>query len=86
MESDLLSGAHRKVYERLFQHPLPHNLRWLELWSMLSALPSATAIEEKDGKLKVTRNGHAIVLHRPRGKDLADKKELMQVRHFLERS
>ena len=26
------------------------------------------------------------MLHRPRGKDLADKKELMQVRHFLERS
>jgi hypothetical protein len=26
------------------------------------------------------------MLHRPRGKDLADKKELIQVRHFLERS
>lgn len=27
-----------------------------------------------------------VTLHRPRGKDLADKQELMQVRHFLERS
>jgi hypothetical protein len=35
---------------------------------------------------KITRNGQTLVLHRPRGKDLADKKELMQVRHFLERS
>ena len=27
-----------------------------------------------------------LVLHRPRGKDLADKRELMQIRNFLERS
>ena len=46
----------------------------------------ATAIEEKDGKLKVTRNGHTIVLHRPRGKELADENELMQIRHFLQQS
>ncbi len=32
------------------------------------------------------RNGHALMLHRPRGKDLADKEELTQIRHFLERS
>jgi hypothetical protein len=85
MESGL-SGTHQKVHDRLFQHPLPHNLQWRELWSMLGALPSANAIEEKDGKLKVTRNGHTIVLHRPRGKDLADESELMQIRHFLQQS
>ena len=85
MESEL-SGTHQKVHDQLFQHPLPHNLQWRELWSMLSALPMATAIEEKDGKLKVTRNGHTIVLHRPRGKDLADESELMQIRHFLQQS
>ena len=85
MESDL-SGAHQKVHDQLFQHPLPHNLRWREVWSMLSALPATTAIEEKDGKLKVARNGHTIVLHHPRGKDLADEGELMQLRHFLQQS
>jgi len=85
MESDL-SGAHQKVHDQLFQHALPHNLQWREVWSMLSALPMATAIEEKDGKVKVIRNGHTIVLHRPRGKDLADESELMQIRHFLQQS
>ena len=53
---------------------------------MLSAMKDAEAIEEGNGNLKVTRNGQTLVLHRPRGKDLADKKELMHVRHFLERS
>jgi hypothetical protein len=85
MESQL-SGTHQKIYERVFQHPLPHNLQWREVWSMLGAMPDADAVEEDNGNLKVVRNGQTLMLHRPRGKDLADKKELMQIRHFLERS
>jgi hypothetical protein len=81
-----LSGAHQKVYERVFQHPMPHNLQWREVWSMLAAMPASAAVEDDNGNLKVTRNGQTLMLHRPRGKDLADKRELMQVRHFLERS
>jgi len=53
---------------------------------MLESMGDAQAVEETNGTLKVTRNGQTLVLHRPRGKDLADKKELMQIRHFLERS
>jgi hypothetical protein len=81
-----LSGPHQKTYQHIFQHPMPHNLQWREVWSMLGAIPDAKAVEESNGNLKVTRNGQTLVLHRPRGKDLADKQELMQVRHFLERS
>lgn len=85
MESQL-SGTHQKVYQRVFEHPMPHNLQWREVWSMLGAIDGADAVEEANGTLKVTRNGQKLALHRPRGKDLADKKELMQIRHFLERS
>ena len=85
MESNL-SGTHQIIHERLFRHPLPHNLRWQELRSMLIALPAANAIDETSGKLKVTRNGHTIVLHRPRGKESVDEDALMQIRHFLEQS
>ena len=85
MESEL-SGTHQKVYDRLFQHPLSHNLEWRELSSMLGALPATTTTEETNGKLKVTRNGHTIVLRRPHGNDLADAEEVMQIRHFLEES
>jgi hypothetical protein len=82
----LMSGSHRKTYEQVFQHPLPHNLQWREVWSMLSSMFGSDAIADDKGHLKVNRNGQSLILHRPRGKDLADKKELMQVRHFLERS
>jgi hypothetical protein len=85
MESQL-SGSHQKTYDRVFQHPMPHNLQWREVWSMLEAIPDANAVADDKGNLKASRNGQMLVLHRPRGKDLADKKELMQVRHFLERS
>ena len=81
-----LSGDHRKTYQTLFQHPIPHNLQWREVWSMLGAIKDAQAIDDDKGGLKVTRNGQTLTLRRPRGKDLADKQELMQVRHFLERS
>src|SRR5580658_9529272 len=85
MESQL-TGSHEKVYHRVFQHPMPHNLQWREVWSMLEAIPDANAVADDKGNLKASRNGQTLTLHRPRGKDLADKKELMQVRHFLERS
>jgi hypothetical protein len=81
-----LSGPHQKVYQHIFQHPMPHNLQWRDVWSMLNSLPDATATEDDNRNIKVSRNGQTLSLHRPRGKDLADKQELMQVRHFLERS
>ena len=42
--------------------------------------------QEPNGHLKVTRNGQTMVLHPPRTKDFADADELMDLRHFLERS
>jgi hypothetical protein len=81
-----LSGPHQKVYQHIFQHPMPHNLQWREVWAMLNAMKDAKAVEDDKGELKVSRNGQTLILHRPKTKDLADKKELMQIRHFLERS
>jgi hypothetical protein len=81
-----LSGTHQKTYQHVFQHPMPHNLQWREVWAMLSAMPDVEAVEDERGNLKVKRNGQTLVLHHPRNKDLADKKELMHIRHFLERS
>lgn len=81
-----LTGTHEKIYQRLFQHPMQHNLQWKDVHSMLNAMADVQVVEDNSGNLKITRNDQSLVLHRPRGKDLADKRELMQVRHFLERS
>ncbi len=83
MESQL-TGTHRHAYDALFQRPVARNLHWRDVWSMLGVI--ATAVEGQNGNLKVTRNGQTLTLHRPSGKDLADAKEVMQIRNFLERS
>ena len=81
-----LTGPHRSAYDALFRQTMPRDLRWEDVWSMLGAMGGVEAVQEAGGTLKVKRNGRSLVLHRARGKELADAKELTQVRNFLERS
>ena len=81
-----LSGSHRKTYDHLFAHPMPQNLDWRDVLSMLTAMPDANVVEEHDGHVKLTRAGETLTLHRPRGKDFSDKAELTSLKHFLERT
>ena len=80
-----LTGSHRQTYESVFQHPIARNLAWRDVRSMLGAFDGVEQ-EERDGTLKVKRNGHCLVLHRPYRKNIADVGELMQIRRFLEHS
>ncbi len=79
-----LTGSHLRTYNRIFQHPISHNLDWRDVLSLLAKLGEVT--EEHNGNLKVTRNGQVLVLHAPRTKDVAEMDELMSLRHFLEHS
>lgn len=79
-----LSSAHLRTYERIFQHPISHNLEWREVRSLLAEL--GQVVDEPNGKSTVTRNGHTLVLHRPHTKDVTETDELMKIRHFLEQS
>lgn len=79
-----LTGSHLRTYKTIFRHPVSHNLEWRAVRSLLENLGHVA--EEPNGNLKVTRNGHLLVLHPPRSKDVAEIDELMALRHFLERS
>ena len=79
-----MSRVHQTTYNAVFQHPIARNLQWHDLRSMLNAITDVT--EEHNGNLKFTRNGEVLTLHPPQHKDLSDVQELMQIRHFLERS
>jgi hypothetical protein len=79
-----LKGTHLRTYEKLFQHPVSHNLEWREVLTMLGRL--GQVIEEPNGHVAISRNGHTLSLHRSHSKDITDVHELMEIRHFLERS
>jgi hypothetical protein len=81
-----LTGPQQTTYDALFRQAVPRDLRWDDVWSMLGSIEGLEAVAESSGTLKLKRNGLSLVLRRPRGKELADAKELTQVRNFLERS
>src|ERR1700677_4397338 len=74
-----LSSSHLRTYNRIFQHPISHNLDWRDVHSLLSAMAEVT--EEHNGNLKVTRNGEVLVLHASRTKEVAEMDEVMTLRH-----
>ncbi len=79
-----MSKVHQTTYNAVFQHPIARNLQWLDVRSLLNAITDVT--EEHNGNLKFARNGEVLTLHPPQHKDVSDLEELMQIRHFLERS
>jgi len=79
-----LTGSHLRAYNAIFQHPAAHNLEWREVRALFEHL--AEVVEQPNGNLRITRNGHVMVLRPPRTKDVAEIGELMILRRFLQRS
>jgi len=52
--------------------------------SMLNSISEVE--EEHNGNLRFTRNGETLTIHPSKHKDLSNIHELMEIRHFLERS
>ncbi len=79
-----LTSSHQRTFDRIFQHPISHNLEWRDVHALLAEMGQVA--KEHNGSLKVTRNGQTLVLHPTSSKDVAEVDEVMSLRHFLERS
>ena len=79
-----LTNSHQRTFDRIFQHPISHNLEWRDVHALLGEMGDVT--KEHNGSLKVTRNGQTLVLHPTSKKDVTEMDEVMALRHFLERS
>lgn len=79
-----LTGSHRRTYESILRHPIAHNLEWHDVYALFRQIGRVD--EEPNGSLKVTRNGHTLVLHPARTKDVSTTDEIMALRHFLDQS
>jgi len=79
-----LSNSNQRTLDRIFQHPISHNLEWSDVHSLLEGMGDVS--KEHNGSLKVTRNGQTLVLHPTSKKDVTEMEEVMKLRHFIERS
>jgi hypothetical protein len=79
-----LTGAHQRTFDRIFQHPISHNLEWRDVHALLGEMGDVA--KEHNGSLKITRHGQTLVLHPTSKKDVTEMDEVMALRHFLERS
>ena len=79
-----LTGSLLRTYNTIFQHPVSHNLEWRHVHALFRHL--AQVEEERNGNLKVTRNGESLILHPSPTKEVSETEEVMALRHFLERS
>ena len=79
-----INKRHQHTYDAIFQHPITEHLHRREVHAMLGVLAEVRA--EPNGNLRATRNGQTLVLQAAQDPYISEREELMQIRHFLERS
>jgi hypothetical protein len=80
MNADL-NNRHRDTVEKIFSHPASGNVEWRQVLSLIEAI--GAAVEQHNGKIKVTIGPETEVMTPPRGKDV-DKQTLLDLRRMLE--
>ena len=76
-----LSNNHRDTLNKIFAHPVSHNVEWQDVIGLLGAVGD---IEERGGnKFSVTLGGETEVLHRHGSAKDLDADEVMSLRKLL---
>ena len=75
-----LNHRHRDTLEKIFTHPTSGNIEWHSVLSLIEAVGSA--VEEHNGKVKVTLGPETEVIQPPQGKDV-DKQLIVDLRRML---
>ena len=80
MPAGHLSNHHRDTLTALFAHPTSHNIRWVDIVSLVGAVGE---IEEKhDGRFRVSIGGEVEVFDRSHGKDVS-MEQITDLRRML---
>ncbi|HWG15169.1 MAG TPA: hypothetical protein VG268_18020 [Streptosporangiaceae bacterium] len=76
-----LSNNHRDTLNKIFAHPVSHNVEWQDVIGLLGAVGD---IEERGGnKFGVTLGGETEVLHRHGSAKSLDADEVLSLRKLL---
>ena len=77
-----MSHKHQALLSTIFQDPLPANIHWREVESLLSHL-GATIEPSHGARFKVSLNTASDFLHHPHHNNECSRDLLKQVREFL---
>jgi hypothetical protein len=75
-----LDGHHRATMEKIFNHPVSHNIQWHDVLSLLRSVALVT--EEHDGRYKVTLGPESETFDAPRQHDV-DEQQVIDLRRML---
>ncbi len=75
-----LDGHHRATLEKIFQHPVSHNIQWHDVLSLLEAV--ADTVREHDGRYHVTLGSETETFDVPRGHDI-DEQMVVDLRRMF---
>ncbi len=79
-DGNKLNGHHRVTLEKIFQHPVSHNIQWHDVLSLLRAV--AEVSEGHDARFKVTLGDETETLDAPTGHDI-DEQMVIDLRRML---
>jgi len=74
-----------RTLEQLFKHPISMNIRWSDVVHLFRSLGAHMEVVH-GGREKVKLNGVEHTFHIPHGKNINNKDEIVEIRHFLERA
>jgi hypothetical protein len=75
-----LNAHHRATVEKIFQHPVSHNIQWHDVLSLLDNV--ADVVKEHDARYKVTLGTEVETLDAPSGHDV-DEQMVVDLRRML---
>jgi hypothetical protein len=79
-EHSELDGHHRATLEKIFNHPVSHNIQWHDVLSLLESVATVTA--EPDGRYMVTLGSETQTFDAPRHHDI-DEQQVVDLRRML---
>jgi len=77
-----MNAKHQRTLEAIFSRPVPSDIRWIEIESLLAAL-GAERSEGRGSRVRFLLNGTEAVFHRPHPRPETNKGAVVSVREFL---
>jgi hypothetical protein len=75
-----LDAHHRATVEKIFNHPVSHNIEWHDVLSLLESVAAVT--KGADGRYKVTLGSETETFDAPRHDDI-DEQQVVDLRRML---